>query len=279
MSSPNLAIQVTADTIDASRQLQNISSQVDKIVQKQNSKLALVSNFNTIGIAAQIASKAIKTVISVVDDLAGAFADQEQSETKLQSTLRATGNAIGLQATELYGMADSLAKVTTFSDQAIIGMQQIFIASGKISKEALPEVTELALDMAEALGVDATQAARDMAKFLSDPIKAIEELRSKNINLTESEKAKIKELQNSNKLHEAQQVILEKVAVTYGGIAREVANTDTGKITQIKNLRGDIKEWLGHAIVFLHWDLLFNGSSTVWVMFRRRSTIRTLPEI
>ncbi len=44
-------------------------------------------------------------------------------------------------------------------------------------------------------------------------------------------------------------MILDKIAASYGGIAREVANTDTGKIQQIKNVTGDIKEGLGEAII------------------------------
>lgn len=48
---------------------------------------------------------------------------------------------------------------------------------------------------------------------------------------------------------EAQQAILDKVAATYGGIARDIASTDTGKLTQIQNVWGDIKEGLGNGLV------------------------------
>ena len=48
---------------------------------------------------------------------------------------------------------------------------------------------------------------------------------------------------------EAQQAILDKVAATYGGIARDIASTDTGKLTQIQNVWGDIKEGLGNGLI------------------------------
>ena len=53
----------------------------------------------------------------------------------------------------------------------------------------------------------------------------------------------------SNRLSEAQAIILDKVATAYGGIAREVAATDIGKMKQISNAMGDIKEGLGEMIV------------------------------
>ena len=102
-------------------------------------------------------------------------------------------------------------------------MQQILIATQKLTKDQLPIVIELALDMAEAMGTDGASAARVMAKALADPISGLESLKDQNIFFTQSEKDKIKELVNSNRLHDAQAIILDKVATAYGGIAREVA--------------------------------------------------------
>ena len=59
--------------------------------------------------------------------------------------LGATGNQIGMNATELGKMASELQKVTRFGDEAILPMQQIFIATQKLTKDQLPRVIELAL--------------------------------------------------------------------------------------------------------------------------------------
>lgn len=269
----NLDINVTAETAQASEALKNISSQIDKIVGKQNSLTSKAASVSAWGMAFEYAEKYIGAVVKVSRELVSAYAEQEKAETRLQSTLRATGNAIGLSTTELYAMADGLARVTTFQDQTIIGMQQIFVASGRISREALPQVTELALDMAEALGVDAVSAAKDLTRYLSDPIRAMDQLRTKNLHLSESEKQKIIDLQNANQLYEAQQVILDKIESAYGGIAREIAGTDTGKLQQIQNTWTSLKENLGQYIVnglgpVFNW--IFENLSALDKWFRER---------
>lgn len=269
----DLTINVSAETSRASEQLRNISSQIDQIMNKQNNLTSKAAGFSAWGLAFQFAEKYISAVVKVSRELVSAYAEQEKAETRLQSTLRATGNAIGLSTTELYAMADGLARVTTFQDQTIIGMQQIFVASGRISREALPQVTELALDMAEALGVDAVSAAKDLTIYLSDPIRAMDQLRTKNLHLSESEKQKIIDLQNANQLYEAQQVILDKIESAYGGIAREIAGTDTGKLQQIQNTWTSLKENLGQYIVsglgpVFKW--IFENLSALDKWFRER---------
>jgi len=245
----DVKVNVTAETKQASDALKNISSQVEKIVTKQNNLTSKAAAVTSWGAAFTLASNAVKKVAAELNELISAYSLQQTVETKLQATLRATGNAIGLSTTELYAMADGLARTTTFTDQTVLSMQQVFIASGRISKEALPKVTELALDMATAMGTDGTQAARDLSKALANPIEGLSQLKEKNINFTASEQTKVTELAKTNKMFEAQQLILDKIEKTYGGIAREVASTDVGKITQIQNLMTDIKEGLGEAIV------------------------------
>jgi len=245
--SANLKVNVTADAKQATETMSNLSREMEGF-----SKIKGTGMATSLLVWTSVAEKAFgmaKKLYGAGKELVDLYAVQEQAETKLIATLKATGNQLGLTAAEMFSMASSLQNVTTFGDEMILSLQQIFIASGKLTKEQLPKVIELSLDMATAMGGNATESAKALNKALAEPAKGIELLRDKNIFFTQSEAEKIKELTASNRLMDAQAIILDKVAQTYGGIAREVASTDTGKIQQIKNLIGDIKEGLGEAIV------------------------------
>ena len=176
------------------------------------------------------------------------FTETESALTKLDTTLKAAGSSLGMTTGELRGLADSFAEVTSFSNEAVMGVQQLFIATQSVSKDMLPEATEAALDMASALGQDASSAAERLAQALQDPAGEVEALREAFIFLDQDQIKNIETLQNQNKLYEAQQIILDEISETYGGLARSVAEVSTGKLTQIANVFQDIKAGLGEGI-------------------------------
>ena len=191
----------------------------------------------------------LKKLTEAATECVKSFSETQSVVTKLGSVLKATNNTIGLSVGELRGFADSLSDVTTFSDEAIMGVQQLLLTTQSVSKETLPQATEAALDMAAALGQDATSAAERLAQALADPAGEVESLREAMIYLDEEQVENIKTLQDQNKLFEAQQIILEEINDTYGGTARAIADMDTGKLTQIADVFQDIKSGLGEGII------------------------------
>lgn len=192
---------------------------------------------------------AIAGVVAVSKDLISIYSVQEQAEVRLEATLRATGNAIGMSSAELRGLASSFQEVTTYGDEAIIEVEKLFVASGSISRQALPRATEAVLDLAAAMGEDLSASAKRLAKALADPKSNLDALKDANIQLSDVQKEEIKTLQEQGDLLGAQSIILEKVESSYGGIAKALADTDTGKLTQISNVWGDIKEGLGKGLL------------------------------
>lgn len=176
------------------------------------------------------------------------FTETESALTKLDTTLKAAGSSLGMTTGELRGLADSFSQVTSFSNEAVMGVQQLFIATQSVSKDMLPEATEAALDMASALGQDASSAAERLAQALQDPAGEVEALREAFIFLDEDQIKNIETLQDQNKLYEAQQIILDEISETYGGLARSVAEVSTGKLEQISNVFEDIKSGLGEGL-------------------------------
>jgi hypothetical protein len=249
MSQADIAIKVTADTSQAEKGLNTFAVSVEQSKSRVSSLVDGLGKFGMASIGINQVIGAFRTLKNVADDLIQTYSVQEQAEARLSATISATKNEIGMSVTELGELASSLQAVTTYGDETILGMESLFIATRKISKEVLPEATERALDMATAMGTDATSAAQKLARVLADPINNVRSLKEANIQLTEAQKSEISKLQEQGDLLGAQQVILKSVEDAYGGIAKSVAATDTGKLKQISNVWGDIKESLGGSLL------------------------------
>lgn len=221
-------------------------SAVDRSRQRLTSLAsAVISVTSVVGTVAYV----IGAVVDAVAGLVNAYSAQEQAEIKLQGVLKATAGVVGMSAAEMLDLADSLQKVTTFSDQEIIAVEQVLAATRKIGRDVMPEATKAVLDLAAATGDDAAGAAKDLAQALADPAGEIESLKEKGIQLTDAQAENIRKVQEQNGLYEAQLLLLKEVEGTYGGIATALADTDTGKIEQLKNAWNDLKEGLGEMLM------------------------------
>lgn len=240
------ADRANTSTIQMEKSLKSAASASSELSDKQ-SALGRVLTSGTAVVAGVTA--AIAGVVAISKDLINVYSVQEQAEVRLEATLRATNNTIGMSSKELKNLASSFQEVTTFGDEAIIEVEKLFVASGSISKEALPRATEAVLDLAAAMGEDLNASAKRLAKVLADPKSNLDALKDANIQLSDAQKEEIKQLQEQGDLLGAQSIILEKVESSYGGIAKALADTDTGKLTQIANVWGDIKEGLGKGLL------------------------------
>ena len=249
----DIELKISADVQQAVNGIQSVVQRLDSLQKKteENRK-----SFSSMAATFAVVSTAINTVsgyagklVIAIQACTTAYSAQELAERKLQTTLRATQSAVGMTAGELLDLADSLSRVTTYSDQEILAVEQMLAATRQISAEVMPEATQAILDMAAATGEDATNAAQRLAQALSDPAGEIESLKEAGIQLTEEQKKNIQKVQEQNGVYEAQKLILREVAGTYGGMAKSIADTDTGKLQQIANVWTDIKEGLGEALL------------------------------
>ena len=254
MASNNITLNITAETGKA---VVNINQVVQKIEQLQGKGSALkqhvlpqlAAGFTAVTSAVGIVAMSLGKVSGAVMSTVTAYSAQEIAERRLQTTLRATQNAVGMSAGEMLDLADALSQVSTYSDQEILAVEQMLAATRKISAEVMPEATQAILDMAAATGEDAVNAAQRLSQALADPAGEIESLKEAGIQLSEEQKENIKRVQEQNGVYEAQKILLKEVESTYGGMARAIADTDTGKLQQISNVWQDIKEGLGEGLL------------------------------
>jgi len=173
---------------------------------------------------------------------------QQRAEKNIEQTIRSTGGAAGLTATELKNMASELQNVTRVGDETIMRGQGLLLTFTGIGKEVFPQATETMLDMSEKMGTDVQSAATMLGKALNDPVMGLSALSRVGVVFTEQQKEQIKTLSAQGDTLAAQKIILHELQVEYGGFARAMAETPEGKLTQLSNRFGDFKETLGVAV-------------------------------
>ena len=158
--------------------------------------------------------------LSSVITLAG---DQEQAEKRLEVALGKTSNALLKQAS-------ALQQMTTFGDEAIIGVQAS-IGAFVDSEDQIKKATEATLDMAVAMGMDLKGAGDLIAKTLGSSTNALSRY---GIEVTGA-------VGSTERLES----LTSNVAKLFGGQAKAQAETLTGQIEQMKNAVGDAAEVIG----------------------------------
>jgi hypothetical protein len=174
---------------------------------------------------------------------------QIDAERRLGAVIKSTGGAAGLTLKQMKDYASELQSVTTFGDEATLQTMALAATFKNIKGDNFKQMIALTQDLA-ATGLGSMEsAALQLGKALEDPTRGMTQLRRIGVSFSESQQQQIKDLQESNQLWKAQGMLLEVVEGQVGGVARELAKTDPGKIKQIDNAIGDIKESIGKSLL------------------------------
>lgn len=192
---------------------------------------------------------AVGAAAFAISKLIGAYGKQEEAEAKLRGALIATQGAIGLSQKELIGLASELQRTTKFGDETIISAEAMLLTFVKIGKDVFPEAIERAADMSTIFGTDLKSSTVQLGKALNDPIAGLGSLSRIGVQFTDEQKKSIKQFVEQNDIMSAQRIILDELKNEFGGVAREVAKTGTGPLTQFGNKMGDLAEVMGGALI------------------------------
>ena len=92
-------------------------------------------------------------------------------------------------------------------------------------------------------------ASIQLGKALNDPVANLSALSRSGIQFSEEQKAIIKSLAQTNRLAEAQTIILNELDKQYGGAAEAAADAGLGGFQQLQNALSDVSETFGKIIV------------------------------
>lgn len=244
MAQNTAQIIIKADGSQARRELSDVASSGS-------------SSFKTIAAAAASAAAAyfsFSAANSLIRESIHLAGIQETQEIRLAAVTRATGEASGFTAAELYKMAGGLQEVTTFGDEATIGAMAVLATFKQIKGDIFERATRAAQDMAVTMGNGAANAAQleaamlQVGKALQEPITGMSALSRVGVTFSEAQKEQVKGLIESGDLMAAQRVILAELEGQFKGAAAAARGTWAGAVTAAGNALGDLKEQLGFVI-------------------------------
>lgn len=173
------------------------------------------------------------------------FNKQDIAMKQVIGVLKATGNASGMTAKEIFKLADEMESLTNIQSEDIMGGINTLSMFKVLGHDLLPKATQAAADMSVIMGKDMKGASLMLGKALSDPIDGLTALKKAGISFDDSEKENIKTLMAKGKLHEAQVIILNKVA----GATKDLAEQSKTPYDTMKRLVGDLNKAIGSELM------------------------------
>jgi len=204
------------------------------------------------GMAAQLGSKALG---AVTDFIGGSIDEASQWNSvfaQTQAVVASTGEAAGLTAAEMGEMASAMsasAGQSLFSDDAILGAQNVLATFTNIKGENFGSATQSILDMSQALGMDLDSAAMQVGKALNDPVAGLAALSRSGVQFTAEQEAMIKAMVEAGNVAGAQEVMMKELNTQFGGSASAAVDTYAGQQVVLKEKFADIQQTLGMALM------------------------------
>jgi len=175
--------------------------------------------------------------------------EAELVDSQLNAVLRSTGEAAGMSKDSLEGLAESLAKLSTYDDEAIKSSEALLLTFTGVGKNVFPEATQAILDMSTALGQDLKSSTIQLGKALNDPIAGITALKRVGVSFTDEQRNLIETLVKSGQTMKAQKIILQELSKEFGGSALEATKTYAGQVAILGNEWADLAETIGAKVL------------------------------
>lgn len=237
-----LVVALEAQTEKYQDGLDKANKRLGKFQQQQN---ALLGDINkrfkgfASGISGALAGIGLAFSFKGVLD---ATIEAEKSFALLDNAVKATGGSAGFTTQQLADAAGELQKLTTYSDDAIMGMQQLLLRFQSIKGDSFTRATKAALDLATALNMDVASAAQLVGKALEQPEKGVTQLARSGIVLSKQQQELVKDLVKVGRSAEAQEIVLTALENKYRGAAAAARDTFGGALEGLKNAFGDLLE-------------------------------------
>lgn len=253
------ATGASKDFEEMRRDLDKVGDELDDVGKRSTKSGSMIKSAMK-GLAAGAATggvllgfQALQTGISAV---AGAFPatiqlaqEQAEAERKLEAVLESTGHAAGFSAEQLKGHASQLQTLTGVGDEATLGVQSLLATFRNVRGDTFLQTTEMALDMADILGGDATSAAMTLGKALNDPAKGLSKLTEAGVTFSEEQHELVAEMIAAGDVAGAQGVILDELGNQFGGAARSKMEGFSGALQLITGRLGDLGERVGAVLI------------------------------
>jgi hypothetical protein len=219
-----LTLKLLADVSDFTKGL----DQGEKKTASMGDKLKKFGKMAAAGLAVAGAAAAAFAVKAIAAGEAAATSNARIDQ--INTSMGLFGASTDEVTASLINYANETARATGIDQNSIKATQAKLLTFKEIAQTAdevngnFQRATKAAIDLGAAGFGSAETNAVALGKALNDPIKGITALTRSGVTFTESEKERIKVLVESNKVGEAQNMILAAIETQVGGTAEATAN-------------------------------------------------------
>lgn len=233
---------ISAETSKFEKGMKTAQKSVDSLSSTINTLQSTVSKvFAFAGI-----SIGINTFVNALKSVDVEASESNKQLKLLSNTVKITGAATWTSTKRMNELAESISKNTNYSVNDIRKMETVLLGFKNITGETFTEASNAITDMATVMGMDLTSAVQTVGKALDDPIKGLDSLRRQGFAFTDEQKKELEQLVKNGKQMQAQKIILDELATTYGGAAKQAADSGKQLENSIKNLKAELgKSWDG----------------------------------
>ena len=233
----SINIKFAADLKQFSSGMQN----ANRSIQKMGKKLQSVGTALSIGVTAPLTAFAAVSLKN--------WDKQEKAIAQVESALLSTGNTVGYTSKELQNMASELQNNSLFGDEDILqNATAQLLTFTNIAGEQFNRTQQAAIDLSTRLDGDLKSASIQLGKALNDPVANLSALSRSGIQFSVDQKEMINSLVATNRLADAQTIILDELQKQYGGAGEAAAKAGLGGLKQLSNAFGDLQEEFGAII-------------------------------
>jgi phage-related protein len=174
----------------------------------------------------------------------------EAINSQTEAALTSTGAAAWTTAGQIEDMASSLERLTGTEAESIQEGANLLLTFKNIQNQAgagnniFDQATAAMVDMARAMGTDASSGAIQLGKALNDPVAGIAALSRVGVTFTGDQEAMIRSMVAAGDVMGAQKIILAELNSQFGGSGAAYAQTYAGSIELLKHSFGTLSETL-----------------------------------
>jgi hypothetical protein len=192
--------------------------------------------------------QAIGGISSAVASMEAEFAASDQAVAILGATLRATGASAWTTSEAVQAMALKFQNMTGYADDVVLSMQNVLLGFKNIKGDNFEAASLQIINMARVMKMDLASAAQAVGKALDDPIAGIDSLTRQGFRWNEQEKEMLKTMVEAGKTAEAQKIIIDALATTFGGAAEAANNTASAIKDKLNVAQGQLREEIGQFL-------------------------------
>ena len=171
--------------------------------------------------------------------------EAEQAQRDLAASIELSGRGASTSVESMYAFANSLAQVTDFQDDAIASAASLLLQFDHIGTEAIPQVTEMALNLSKKFGVDLSSAATLLGRALQDPEAGLNTLNRQFRLFSDAEEENIRQLVKHGNGMEAQGRIIAALEGRY----KDFAKNTVDPLKKANNELNEAKEMIGKQLL------------------------------